>query len=317
MPYLELVDAKHLRALQDDAEARLFFKKTVRMVEIEVFSYCNRVCWFCPNRDGSRLGTNQYMSETVYNSILSQLASIHYEGMITYSRYNEPLADRIIIRRMAEAKSMVPKANLHTNTNGDYLTAEYLAELYEAGLRGLNIQVYLKNHEDYDHDKIRTKAEFMLRKLGLPGTLTIDTPGSWLEYKLEYKDMAIRLYGRNFAENGTSRGDTVQIATDYVRTSPCLMPFWAVYIDFNGAMMPCCNLRSDIPEHNSAIVAVLKEHDSLFRVFAGEKLSEWRRSLLSFDEKTGLCRTCRFAIEKDDRQTRDYLDSVQLAAANN
>lgn len=310
--YLDKLDPHHFSACEDEASARQFFKRVVRLVEIEVFSYCNRVCWFCPNRDGARLGENRYMSEALYSSIISQLASIDYSGKISYSRYNEPLADRVILRRLQEARLALPHAALHTNTNGDFVTLQYLRELHTAGLQSLNIQIYLKNNEIYHHEAMRAKAEMICGKLGLPYSLTMDDPDNWLEYDIRFPGLAIRLYGRNFARNGTSRGDTVDIARDYVRISPCTMPFWTLYIDFNGAMMPCCNLRSDIPAHKQAIVAMLTEHSSMFQHFASAMLARWRRSLMSFKEKQGLCRSCRFALEKDDPHTREVVRAAQL-----
>ena len=50
------------------------------------------------------------MDEAVYLKILEDLASINYKGVITYSRYNEPLADKIILKRIQQARDMVPEA---------------------------------------------------------------------------------------------------------------------------------------------------------------------------------------------------------------
>lgn len=304
MSSMHRVRREHLSACPDEQSARALFAQTVGMIEIEVFTYCNRVCWFCPNKDGSRLGPNQYMDEDLYLSILNQLSAINYSGMVTYSRYNEPLSDRIILKRIAQARQALPTAQLHTNTNGDYLTRHYLEELRDAGLNTLNVQIYLKNQEQYDHEKIREKGQFILRKLGLPHRPVIDTPGQFLEYGIEFPGTAIRLYGRNFATDGTSRGDTVDIARDYIRNAPCCVPATSVFIDYNGSVMPCCNLRSDIAEHADAVLEKLTPTDSLFRVYGGAKQASWRRHLYSFDEKSGLCRSCRFSLEPDTSEAR-------------
>jgi hypothetical protein len=314
MPYLESAEADHLRIIEDESAARAIFKRAVRMVEIEVFSYCNRICWFCPNRDGSRRGANQYMDETLYLSVLAQLASINYDGMITYSRYNEPLADRIILRRLEQGRNVLPRSTLHANTNGDYLTRPYLDELFAAGLRSLNVQIYLQNDEQYDHEKIRSKSASMLSKLGLPFQILRDEPGEWLEYHLDYPGMTLKMYARNFATNGCNRGDTVDIAHDYVRTAPCVVPFWAIYVDHNGSMMPCCNVRSDVPEHQQAIIELLDPGKSIFLAFSGKNLVSWRRSLLSYAAKTGLCRTCRYLPEANDAATRARIGEIWCEA---
>lgn len=114
------------------------------MVEIEIFSFCNRKCWFCPNSFIDRNSTNILMQEELYLKILNELKSINYNNMISYSRYNEPTSNRkIFIKRLKQAKTIIPNATLHTNTNGDFLSRDYLDELYEAGLKSMNIQSYL------------------------------------------------------------------------------------------------------------------------------------------------------------------------------
>ena len=49
------------------------FKAVLGLIEIELFSYCNRKCWFCPNSTIDRLSTNIVMEESDYLDILSQL----------------------------------------------------------------------------------------------------------------------------------------------------------------------------------------------------------------------------------------------------
>ena len=91
-PFDFIVD-EHFRPIQDRHEAIRLFRRSVSMVEVEVFSYCNRRCWFCPNSLIDRQSKTEYMSEELYLHILDQLAGADYRHMISYSRYNEPLAE--------------------------------------------------------------------------------------------------------------------------------------------------------------------------------------------------------------------------------
>ncbi|MEZ5479923.1 MAG: SPASM domain-containing protein [Thiolinea sp.] len=292
------IETGHFEALTDPQQARALFQRSVNMVELEVFSYCNRVCWFCPNSFIDRRSANYYMDEDLYLGILDQLASIDYAGKISWSRYNEPLADRIILERIRQARERLPHAVLHTNTNGDYLKPDYLAELRQAGLNSLNIQVYLANDERYEHEQMKAVMRKVQQRLGLSGRLVKEKKGEWLEARLDYPGMQIRQYARNFEVNGCSRGDTLPIFQDYVRDSPCFSPFEHLYIDYNGRVMPCCNLRSDVPEHQKAVVGDLREQPDIFQVYAGAALSRWRAALVDFSPKQGLCRNCRFNVVK-------------------
>jgi hypothetical protein len=309
------LDARQLRPVEGPEAQAALFKQGVRMVEIEVFSYCNRKCWFCPNATFDRTGANQQMPLEMYSAILDELAAIDYEGLISYSRYNEPLADELIVERIALARQKLPKARLHTNTNGDYLTLPYLERLYDAGLRSLNIQLYLGNNDLYDHEAVKARGRQTLRRVPVPATVTRDEPGEWFEQKLEFRDMALRMYGRNFSNNGTSRGDQVPIHLSYVRTAPCLMPFWSVYVDFNGAVVPCCNFRSDIPPHAEYVLGDLSKGDTLMGVYASEYAARFRRSLLNEEPKAGLCRNCHFALEPVDDARRALMRRLQDEAA--
>jgi MoaA/NifB/PqqE/SkfB family radical SAM enzyme len=236
--------------------------------------------------------------------------------MITYSRYNEPFADRIILSRIREARAKLPNAVLHTNTNGDYLNPDYLAEIYDAGMRSMNIQFYLKNEERYDHDAIRRRGEQTAARLKLPHRIVRDEPQVWFEYAFEFRDMAIRGYGRNFDVNGTSRGDMVDIKRDYVRTAPCLMPFWSVYFDFNGLMVPCCNFRSDIPEHATYVVGNINEEPNIFLNYASQQAVRFRRSLLNVQPKDGLCRNCHFVLDAPNDAEVSEMELLLLAAVD-
>jgi chromate transport protein ChrA len=215
-PFDFIVDA-HFRRIQDRHEAIRLFRRSVNMVEVEVFSYCNRRCWFCPNSLVDRQSKTEYMSEELYLRLLDDLAEADYRQMISYSRYNEPLADRIILRRIEQATQRLPKAILHTNTNGDYLTPGYLAELADAGLRSLNIQIYLGNDDRYDHERMRTKLLRTIEHLELNAPIARDDPGRWLEATTETSGIRMRIYARNFELNGCSRGDSVPRVSGCVR----------------------------------------------------------------------------------------------------
>lgn len=303
------IRSDHFRADLSDDEKKGLFNQSVKMVELETFTFCNRKCGFCPNHtmpDRYTRAANRYMDEGLYLGILDDLASIEYSGDISYSRYNEPLADRIILTRLRQARDRIPSARLYTHTNGDYVTREYLDELVDAGLRHIAIQVYPSNGGEFDMDALSARQDKLAKKLGLSVTpIHQSEVRRWLQ--AEYRGMSVYLDVRNFSEVGTDRGQLVQIGVGHVRTSPCFVPFQQMYVDHDGSVMPCCNLRSDSPSHQKYVVARLSGSVSIFDAFAS--LSEWRRSLLTFGKKAAPCDTCRY-----DEISFDLTTSCRLAA---
>lgn len=301
------VTAQHFKQVNDEDIAQKLFKASVKMVEIEIFSYCNRRCWFCPNAQIDRFSQNIPMGEELYLRIINTLAQVNYNQAISFSRYNEPLADRVILKRLEQARAILPKAMLHTNTNGDFLTGDYVRDLYQHGLNSLKIQVYLSKDEPYDDAAVLIKLKNKAEQIGFPYQIVECKKGLRHEAKIFYQDMNISIYSRNFNIDGCSRGDLVDVRRAFCRTSPCLSPFRDLYIDYNGKVMPCCNLRSDAPEHQDFIVGDLNQQ-SLFQIYAAGPLVEWRRRLIGFGPKKSPCNNCGFSIQKKNL-------SYRLAAA--
>lgn len=275
-----------------------WFKNQLKLIEIEVYSYCNRRCWFCPNSHINRMSENNLMPEEMYLSIIDQLAEIDYDKEITYSRYNEPLAYKeIIIKRISQARERLPKAKLRTNTNGDYVTLDYIYQLRDAGLNELFIQQYLANNELYDHIKMRERMQQKIRQLDVPFTVISDIDNQRIEYDLDIKGITVHLRARNFAVEGTSRTEKVAgFNEEYVRTKACMQPFNNMYIDYNGSVMVCCNTRSDVPEHKDGVMAHINDAP-IWEIYRNEKYKPWRDHLEKDGPKSGICAGCKIDID--------------------
>lgn len=278
----------------DQEERRRILKKYLRMVEIEVFSYCNRQCWFCSNRIVDRRGENIYMPEDLYVKVLDELAEIGFDGMISYSRYNEPLADSIILTRLEQARKIVPDAVLHTNTNGDFVTLEYLEALARAGLDSLNVQVYLREDDVYSNEMIQRKIEDTDWINNMPYEITDDDPGMLRVRFLNAPIKHLYMYGRDFRKNGTHRAGLVSGMPDGRRTMSCYVPFVNMYIDYNGTAVPCCNIRSDAEGHFGCDIGDIAE-DTLWDIYFSTRAILWRNHLKNHGPKAPPCTHCNFA----------------------
>lgn len=294
-----VIRSEHFERLASPEAQRALFKASVEQIEIETHTYCNRVCWFCPNSKIDRRSTNHRMNEALYLRILAELAEIDYDKIITYSRYNEPLADRGILNRIRQARIALPSATLLTHTNGDYLTADYLDELCDAGLNQMRVQVYLGNEDRFDDQKMRKRMDRRLAELGLPFDIVDVQPGLRYEAHVSFPGMAVSFEAHNFEAMGLDRGQTVEGVPGFIRLAPCLIPFRHLYIDWNGAVVPCCNIRSDEPSHAAYVVDRLAEGRTIFQAFAESALVEWRRSLVKAGPHKAPCSTCAYALPSE------------------
>lgn len=63
------------------SNAKDIFKACVNAAHVEVSSYCNRTCSFCPNATYDRR-SKTFMSDEIFFRSLSDLKSIDYSGTI-------------------------------------------------------------------------------------------------------------------------------------------------------------------------------------------------------------------------------------------
>lgn len=277
----------------------LKFKKDLSLIEIELFSFCNRTCWFCPNSFIDRKSKNIEMDEKTYLNILKQLREIEFKGHVTYSRYNEPLSQKeLFLKRISQAREFLPDCTLKTNTNGDYLNQEYIKLLYEAGLNELFIQQYSLD-KNYNHEKLHNEILNKIKKLNLSYELIYELNNYKIEYKLLYNNMRIQIRARNFNLDGSSRGNVIDLAGDYTRTKKCNQPFTDMYVDYNGNIMVCCALRSDIEDHSNGLMGNVNQ-SPIWDIYYNEKYIPWRNHHLNDGPKEGACKTCKHGLKYED-----------------
>lgn len=278
----------------------------INTIEIETFSYCNRKCWFCPNSIIDRHSNNIEMDENVYLHILEQLQMIGFEGKLSFSRYNEPLSQKeLILKRIKQAREFCPRAVLATNTNGDYLTRDYINELSKAGLDYLNIQCYLAKDELFDIELMEKKFELISERIGLQYEI-IRKRSDRIEVEFTHPYMTIVARARDFTQNGCTRGDSLETIEKKKRQYGCLIPYTSVYIDYNGKLVPCCNIRSDFDAHKPYILGDCTK-ESLEEIFNNKKYLNFRKRV-----KVGpcvpICKNCSFCdSETKFREDYDYI----------
>ena len=294
------------------------FLRFVDVVEIENHSYCNRVCWFCPNALIDRRSKVELMTDQVFGKIVSELSETGYAQTLVWSRYHEPLAHESIVGRIAHARSKLPHAELTIVSNGDYLDKDLVGRLKDVGLDRMMLDLYLPDGKERDEDEIE-------KALGTFSTRTGLVPakhGSHDLYSVTGTRVHVTMGIPSYTpESISTRGGLVQIPKlqTYRRASVCLAPVRDVVIDYNGKGMLCCQVRSDSENHQRAIIGDLAEAGyGIFDLYRDSARA--RRALLSPGQKTGVCASCDVSDNGPDRLARraslsKVLNSLPLVGA--
>jgi MoaA/NifB/PqqE/SkfB family radical SAM enzyme len=289
---------------------RDLFKASVNRVEIECHARCNRICAFCPNVIVDRRQNYTQTDAQMLDRVFDELGSIDYSAQITVARYSEPLANETaLFRTISSARKRVPNAQLAITTNTDYLKRKTLDRLRDLGLNVVYMSIYLRNREKWSPELATEYSERLAEKLRVKIAQRHQTAES-LRCDYDYDGLHLLSNCINFGQTGDDRGAVLEQYMHTERIGPCLEPFETFVIDHSGAVMPCCNLRSDIPEHQATIVGdLLTEGSSIFDIYAG-RLSGWRRSMAAFGEKDWPCRTCTHRDIPEDiaKQVSAHLD---------
>lgn len=268
--------------------------RTVRRVVIENFNYCNRVCSFCSNSVIDRRSSKIYLFHRTYTKILNELAMGGYSHAVAYGRYSEPLADPITVERVAQARSTLPTAHLYVNTNGDYLDQALLERLFRAGLDELKVMRYLPVGRRFTTDEGARSCEALLGALGLPGRLVTHEPEAIVYYEVDLPwPGAMSVRAESYALRGCDRGGTLAHLAGRRRLLPCRAPIYELNIDFDGSVVPCCNMRSDVPLHRPYVLGNVAD-TALADIYFGAKARAVRSVVAQPSPDLLPCLTCTY-----------------------
>ena len=286
------VSADHFRTVEDNDLKRGLLKKSIRRVAIEIFSYCNRQCWFCPNASGQRRKEQSYLDEVIFLSVMNDLGCIDYNNVLMLHLYNEPLADRIVLERIRQARAFVPKAKLYIATNGDYLDREYLEELVDAGVHTISVGIYGPSNAVFDEDYVLGRIYTVARKLGLGNGSKVKKEENLYEIQGLCQGTGIRITARDMNKLGFDRGGLVDVENRQRRTCPCFAPFIDLDIDYQGNFLPCCNIYCDDERHKGYATGNLHDGRSVFDHYTDDRVVSWRKRLFQFHPNIPVCQTC-------------------------
>ena len=264
------------------------FNRYVSVIEIEVSSFCNRKCSFCGNSFIDRFSEHHIMEHSIYASLLGTLKKIGYAGVVNFNRYNEPFAEKVILERIAMAREYLGrKVTLMCFTNADYLDKEYFSKIERSGLDILYMQDY---SDETDKDVIINRLLEMKNKIS-NSDCEIKCYENLIECRLLHTMMnEVCIQHRFFEKCGNPRGGVLPQFEVEKCDKPCYSPAFTVVIDYNGNVMPCCNLRSDCKEHEKYVLGNI-EKENIVDIYFSNKAMKFRNNLL-IGKRPKVCSFC-------------------------
>ena len=280
----------------DPGGRRRLFAETVTNVVVEISSYCNRQCTYCPVSSVDRISDRKSLPAEIYAKILENLAQISYVQSLCLNLYNEPMADRpLLIARIREARAELPKCRIYFSTNGDFLSPDYVREMVEAGLSELYVTVHMPKGRRYDDPYAITLFTDLSKRLGKSIKVDGFSPGATISGRMTLHGLPINVFSINYDVYGTDRAGSVKKLTQatFRRTSPCNRPFHDFTVSHEGTIFPCCQMFVD-NEHHRASFAIgrITDFPDIFAAYATQAMARWRAELLRFGPKKSPCDTC-------------------------
>ncbi len=269
-------------------------------------------CPWCPNTKLNRLEDEIVMSDELITKICLQLQQANYMGHISLNRYNEPFAIRCLADKIALIRQLLPKNYIGINTNGSLVTAERLKNVYEAGLSGMNFQLYPRNSEEeseFTFEWAKAMAESYCQKLGvnIDHSKTQRIDGYYYEFVVclpkewhtPWENPTMVMYAKRLTRLGCDRGGTVETMKCAQRTETCPQVGHFLAIDADGNCSPCTNCTGALlgyKSHEEMILGNVKD-TPLSEIFS--KVEPMRKALNEdFSEesleKYPICKHCSF-----------------------
>jgi radical SAM protein with 4Fe4S-binding SPASM domain len=210
-----IIDAK-----QDFIKKKIPFPKHVL---IEITSYCNRDCHFCP-RSTDTSGYRKYIDGTKVNKqmptekvidVLDQLVDLKFTGSVAFHFHSESFSDSRMIYFCEQAKKRGFKVALFTN--GDYLKND--SELCRKTVEVAdNICVGLYDVPDNKEDLSQAKREWRNKLNGIP----------IIKFSYAAQKPTYRYYANN------------KVKLKSLKTNRCRHPLTRFLINYNGNVSFCC-----------------------------------------------------------------------------
>ena len=221
---------------------------TLKTVEINPVDICNRVCSFCPRSDTELYpNTKGTISLELISKIAKDLKAINYSNRVSFVGFGEPLLYKSLVDAVGIISSELPLCRwIEVNTNADFLTKDLAEQLSDAGCTNITVSMY-------DSD--------------ITNQLTEKLHGVNIELTFKH------CYQENFEITLVNRSDIISQKQTPGVGGQCFLPFYKMFIDWNGDVLICCNDWG-----REGVIGNLNSN-SIEELWFSEKINDYRRSL--------------------------------------
>lgn len=286
--------------------------KHIRRVDIELQSFCNRKCDWCPNKEFDRSKRDE-LPEDVYLSLLHQLNEQDFgkhnlqcqpirnsdsqlpsdTQILSFIGYQECFSDiEFTKKRLNQAREILDdKICFVTSSNGDYITKDSLEHLL---FTNIAIQDYDCRGLDYWSDKFN---ELNILPISYSDDLdmlygihryveSVTVQLNWVKNQLLQNRGGYFKHGD--LPNHKWENDMRK------RIAPCPEPEYYINIYHDGSVMPCCHMRPDNPAHKDYIFGNIKD-TPLVDIYYSEKAENFRKIMR--EENGDYPEPCRYCAK--------------------
>jgi radical SAM protein with 4Fe4S-binding SPASM domain len=285
----------HFTEPSSHIEQQQLFSASVSNVVIEITSYCNRKCNYCPVSKFDRTSIDKILPEDMFIKIIQDLQCISYAQGICLNLYNEPTADSVLLlERIRHARHCLPESSIYFSTNGDYLTPDYVKAMVDAGLSLMYVTLHPPANASYDDAHAVTRFCELSKRLGKTVEVDQVSPGHTIQGDVTLFGLPIHVFSTNYQQYGSDRAGSVNLLNRQTeRSAPCNRPFNDFTVSYDGTIFPCCQMFADETQHRENFaIGNLRDFPNIFAAYASTAMAQWRQHLLRFSPKKRPCDTC-------------------------
>jgi len=268
-----------LRATQQHGVYDLL--STLKTVEINPVDVCNRSCSFCPRSDATLYpNTKEKISLELISKIANDLKSIHYTGRVSFVGFGEPLLYKSLVDAVKIIADEVDCEWIEINTNADFLTRSVASDLSQAGCTNITVSMYDSDISQVIQEQLKD-----------------------IDLELTFK----HCYEEKFEVSLINRNDIISQKLILNIEKECYLPFYKMFIDWNGNVLVCCNDWG-----RQGVVGNLNS-SSIEDIWISEEMTQYRMFLKNGDRKgVSPCKYCNINGTRYGEESFKFFNDTML-----